>query len=646
MRRRLAAAVALATLLGTALLGAAPVARAQSRVQVVIREVDTTKIPNVRVSALVTGGKPTARDFSLRENGQLVDDFQVVPISETQTRVGIVLAIDTSGSMARNNAINQAKAAARQFVASRNPNQEIALVEFGGGGARVLVQFTADAGALNAAIDNLAPGGETPLWDAVVKAAAIYDERGDLEPDVVLLSDGKDTVSTFTETDARSATASRNVTVFAVGLVGGDFEEGPVRSLAESTEGQYLVAPDPAALGGLYNLIQSTLQNQFEISYRSQASGVVNIDLTVSGVQTSAAVNVGAVTRGEATRPEFVDPGSTPSFLRSSTGKGLVVLLVLVAAVFIGIGLAGLMVRDRRTLESVLSPYDERVVINAAAEEGGRGGGMVMAETAIVKRAVEATARIAEQRGILVRLERALEQADLPLRAPEALFFYLAAVVLAGVLGVGLTGGLFGGLILTILVGLTPMAVVNVMAGLRRRKFTGQLPDMLQLLAGSLRAGYSVMQGLDVVAQEVDDPMGRELRRVQAEARLGRPLDDALEDAATRMGSEDFAWAVMAIKIQREVGGNLADLLSTVADTMLARERLRRDVRALTAEGRISAILLGVMPIALGFIIYALNPEYMRPLFEEARGQVMLIGSFLLAGFGFWWMKKIIDVEI
>ena len=104
------------------------------------------------------------------------------------------------------------------------------------------------------------------------------------------------------------------------------------------------------------------------------------------------------------------------------------------------------------------------------------------------------------------------------------------------------------------------------------------------------------MQGVEAVSQEVEDPMGSELRRVVTESRLGRPLEESLDGVAERMDSPDFAWAVMAIRIQREVGGNLSELLLTVADTMTQRERLRRDVAALTAEGRMSAIVLGLLP--------------------------------------------------
>jgi tight adherence protein B len=119
-----------------------------------------------------------------------------------------------------------------------------------------------------------------------------------------------------------------------------------------------------------------------------------------------------------------------------------------------------------------------------------------------------------------------------------------------------------------------------------------------------------------------------------------------MEEMAERMGSRDFAWAVMAIRIQREVGGNLAELLSTVAETMIARERLRREVRALTAEGRISAIILGLMPIGLGLVMYSINRPYMDVLLHDSFGQILLIGSGLLAGAGFYWMKKTIEIDI
>jgi tight adherence protein B len=255
------------------------------------------------------------------------------------------------------------------------------------------------------------------------------------------------------------------------------------------------------------------------------------------------------------------------------------------------------------------------------------------------------TEDFAERQGFLEKVSSMLERADLPLRAAEALFFYIAGVILIALMGF-LGIGLMGGLMLGVLAALLPLAVVSFLAGRRAKQFVNQLPDTLQLLSGSLRAGYSLMQGVEAVSQEVDEPMGKELRRVVTEARLGRELEESLDAVAERMSSPDFEWAVMAIRIQREVGGNLAELLLTVSETMVQRDRLRRDVASLTAEGKISAIILGLLPVGLGLFMWGANPAYMAPLGTTGLGQIMLGLSFVSVLIGFVWMKKTITIEI
>jgi tight adherence protein B len=288
-------------------------------------------------------------------------------------------------------------------------------------------------------------------------------------------------------------------------------------------------------------------------------------------------------------------------------------------------------------LNSVLQPYSPE----AGEDEGGG-----FSTNAIFQRAVGITSSIAESQGYLVKAEKMLEQANMPLRAAEALTVYVGIIIGSGVLGLLYKQSIFFGLIFAILGGLIPPAVVNFKAKRRRKKFTAQLPDTLQLLAGTLKAGYSFMQGVEAVSHEVEDPMGGEFRRVVTEAQLGRPVEEALEQSAQRMESPDFEWAVMAVRIQREVGGNLSELLMTVAETMTARQRLRGEVQALTAEGRVSAMVLGILPLGLGLMLWTINPEYMGVLTSETIGRYMLIGSTLLAGAGFLWMKKIIDIKI
>jgi tight adherence protein B len=243
-------------------------------------------------------------------------------------------------------------------------------------------------------------------------------------------------------------------------------------------------------------------------------------------------------------------------------------------------------------------------------------------------------------------VERLLEQANLPLRPAEALFFYGAGVALVGAVVVATAPTLAVGLIFAVLLAIVPIVLVRQLRKKRLKAFEAQLPDTLNLLSGSLRAGYSFLQGLEAVAQETSDPMARELRRVLAEARLGRPLEEALADVAVRMESTDFDWSVMAIRIQREVGGNLAELLQTVAETMVERSRLRGEVKALTAEGRISGIIMGLLPVGLGLFMFTASPDYIDDLFSSAKGWAMVVGSVVMAIAGFGWIQKIIKIEV
>jgi tight adherence protein B len=625
----------------TVLLGAAPATAADSTVT--IRKVDTTAFPEVKVVAQVASdAAPTFDQFSLRDNDRLVSDVQVVPIGKTDTPVGVVLVVDTSGSMRDQNKIDAARSAAKQFVSQKGPNDQIAVVAFSAA-PRVVINFTSDAGLLNGAIDGLTATGDTALWDAVRLAGGLFTDRPDLQANMVVLSDGADTTSQTSPSEARSAVVGANASVYAIGLKGGaEFDAGTLQSLASASGGRYVETSDPGELGRLYGEVQGAIQNQYELTYTSTAQGVVNVTLSVAGGIAKASAPVGATANGQATtQPEVVGKSGFPGFMQGTAGKFAIALLALIAAGLLVYALLSLVTKDdQSTLETALQPYSDE----PAVAEGTRPD-VSFAESALIRRAVDTTARIARERGVLDILEKKLEQADLPLRAAEALFFTIVFGGVLAVLGAALKGPL-GFLFAVLFMAVVPLGLLNLRAGRRRRKFAQQLPDMLQLLAGSLRAGYSLLQGVDAVALEVSDPMGQELRRVLAEARLGRPLEDALDEAADRMNSADFSWAVMAVGIQREVGGNLAELLDTVAETMIQRERLRREVKSLTAEGRVSAFILGLLPVGLGVVMFGTNREYINKLFNTGIGQAMLGASTVLALAGFLWMKKIVEIEI
>jgi tight adherence protein B len=328
-----------------------------------------------------------------------------------------------------------------------------------------------------------------------------------------------------------------------------------------------------------------------------------------------------------------------PDVLHSGTGKYLALGFTGLAAGLLVFAIALLSAKETNTLDDALLQYTSGGFMDNDDNDGG------MAQTAFLQRAVQVTENFAEKQGFLTKVEGKLERADLPLRAAEAIFFCAAIIVILGLVTVFLAGPILA-LIVVVLGCVGPLATLGYLAGRRKKQFQAQLPDMLALLSGSLRAGYSLMQGVEAVGKEVGEPMGKELRRVVNEARLGRDLEESMEGVAERMDSDDFAWAVMAVRIQREVGGNLSELLMTVSETMISRERLRRDVASLTAEGKISAIVIGGLPVGLGLTMYVINPEYMEPLLTTSMGQGMLGAATLAALIGFAWMKKTITIKI
>jgi tight adherence protein B len=265
--------------------------------------------------------------------------------------------------------------------------------------------------------------------------------------------------------------------------------------------------------------------------------------------------------------------------------------------------------------------------------------GSVLARTALA-----ATASVVRSGRMEQRIALRLARAGMTIKPHEWVLLQVCVVVaLAALLYVvaDWPGAVMGALIGWLLTLLYRM----VKTERRANQFAEQLPDALQLVIGSLKAGFSLPQALDALVREAPDPVAAEIGRATAEHRLGADVSDALERVAVRARSEDLGWAVMAVRIQREVGGNLAEVLQTTVDTMRERARLRRHVRALSAEGRISAWILIGLPIALGAFMFMFRREYLTPLFTERLGQLMVIGGGLLFVLGIVWMTRVIRVE-
>jgi tight adherence protein B len=249
--------------------------------------------------------------------------------------------------------------------------------------------------------------------------------------------------------------------------------------------------------------------------------------------------------------------------------------------------------------------------------------------------------------GLEAKIARRLEGAGNPLKPSEWLLLHAAIFIGAGVVGMLFGQGSFVvGLLFLVGGAVFPWVYLGFKRGRRRKAFDASLPDTLQLMPGSLSAGLSLAQSVDTVVREGTEPIASEFKRVLIETRLGVGLEDALEGVAQRYDSKDFHWVVMAINIQRQVGGNLAELLDTVAGTIREREYMRRQVAALAAEGKLSAWVLGGLPPIFLVYLVLTNRDYVMPMFTEPLGWLMLGGAVCILGVGIFWMSRLIKVEV
>ena len=603
----------------------------------VVRSIDATEQPQVKAVLQYTGPLTSAvKNVTVRENGRIIPDAKVVPLSESAAGIGVVIVLDTSGSMRSGDRIELAKTAIRSFVASRSASEQIALVSFSDV-PRVMHGFSADDGAATA-VEPLLATGETALWDAIKVAVGLFRDKAGMQPNVLVLSDGTDSVSTASAAEAKAAAQAAHVPISAIGLTGAGYDGSELSSIASATGGRFQASTKAEDLASMFGQIRRDLNQQFEIVWKSQSASP-EVSFQLQGAVADGVVPGGGSSQGSSTRPKIVSAGKP--FMATGAGRLMAMLLFGFAGVAAAYG--GMLLLNARTspLKSRLAMYGTGGLDPAVT--GKRSN--EIASTEMVRRAVDWTAEAGKSVGLYTWIEKRLEVARLPLRAAEAAFFTFAFSVAAGFAAFALKGIVMGVLVTALVLG-GAAATLAVLAFRTKSKFVKQLPTALQLLASSLRAGYSLLQGCESVAHEIGGPFGAELKRVMVEARLGRPLEDALELAAERVDSPDFRWVVMAINIQREVGGNLAELLDTVAETMRARARLKGEVKALTAEGRASAMMLGIMPPALGGAMAMLSPGYLDPLFHQTTGKIMLgvAGTGVLIGF--FWMQKIIKVDL
>jgi tight adherence protein B len=587
-----------------------------------------------------SGAEPV--DVAISIKGNETETSAPIAIADSGQPIQTAIVIDNSAASERQ--LDSFLTAATAYIRGAGENEQIQ-VWTTGGASRLRVGLNSDHDRTTAIVAEIGTAeGASLLYDSIRSAALELDGTGPGTTNVIVFAGALDGGSTSSAGEARGAVQAADASAFAVAT--SDSVSASMRTLVSSTFGGAFAATDvDAEIAGYGDSVSQVVNNTWVIPFAAQEVLDNNqILVTIDGTSIRATYVVGSTSSGRGLAPftELGD-GGVPGFgfLAGDTGRLVGLLFGAVAAGLGAYAVVLLLQKEESALSSVLQAYNDPHG-NAASEDEETG----LSKHAILKRAVEMTEDLAERRGMLTRLEGTLEQADMPLRAGEALTAAAGITAAFAVVGLLLTGSLAGMLVFGVMGGLLPGFLVRFKAARRKKAFMGQLPDTLNLLSSTLKAGYSFMQGVEAVSQEIEDPMGSELRRIVTEAQLGRPLEDAMDASAERMDSPDFAWAVMAVKIQREVGGNLSELLLTVSETMTERERLRRDVATLTAEGKMSAIVLGALPILLGMAMWAMNPEYINTLFTDSLGKVLLGASIFAALAGFAWMKKIINIDI
>lgn len=610
-----------------------PAQAQQEAIEIV--DIDTSATPQIAMTvALPTAFQDSPLDagaFALSVGGTNVP-VQATPL---RSSIDVALVIDTSGSMA-GAPMTAAKAAARQFLDRLDPDARVAVVGFGPQ-PNVVAELGSDRDVARAAIDRLQAGGETAVWDALLTATSLRQDR---ELHVVLLSDGADTVSTATADEVVAAYQQRGEPLYALTLSSPEADLAGVTTVVDQVGGLALDADDPSGLAPLYDAVASRLSNLWRLSFTAAGSGPEQLQLTVSDgaavaqgtseaelVPPSAAPAPAPVpaegTPGPPTGPELAPLTTTvlpdPGFLQSSTalvvGAGMIGAALLLLALVIGI------------------PRVPRLRLSAPSKRDG---------SAVKRTVVDAADRALseENRG---RLDLALEQADSDMRPAE----YVATVA-----AVGLAVGLVAALLLGPLFGATGLAVplvararLSSKATKRRTRFADQLPDTLLTLSASLRSGRALSQALEMVANEAPEPTASEFGRVVIETRVGRDLVESLQRAAERTGSADFDWVVRAMAINRELGGDLSEVLDNVGETIRDRAQIQRHVKSLSAEGRLSAWILLGLPVGVALIVTRTNEGYLDVLFTRTAGQVMVGVGLTMFALGGLWIRRIIDLK-
>jgi tight adherence protein B len=622
MGRRLAAA----GLLLAALFVATPAAHAADGTLEVLSVEPRGSELTVVVSpdASLAGQDLTNATWEVRQDGKTARPT-VTPISNANLEV--VLALDTSGSMT-GAPMDAAKAAAETFVSGLPATARVALVSFNSK-PTVVVPLTDDRGALLSAIRGLKARGDTALFDAMTTAADLFTNGDGARRQLVLLSDGADDSSVADADGAIAALEGAKVTSYVASLATPDSTTATLNRIAKASGGRVVPATDVSAIRSVFGSIGNVLTNQYQLTFPALTTGQAALAISVSSGDATASVE----------RVVEIPKASTATTLPSArvmpvSDQGWMKVVGFAAA---GLGMLGL------AMYAFVAPRKRRITSRFITDHVSTKGHDTSFQD-LTNKASAMAERSLQHRGWASRLDIALERGGMPFRPGEFILVVIGAVFGAFLVGFAFFGPLVA-VIFAVAAAFLSRTVVRFKVSRRRSKFESQLGDTLQLLSGSLRAGYGLAQALDAVAKNSESPSADEFNRLIMEMRVGRDLPDALNAVATRIGSDDFDWVVEAITINREIGGDLTELLDRAAKTIRERDAVRRQIKSLSAEGKLSAYVLVAIPIFLLLYMRVANPDYASELTGSPMGLILLSMAGAGIGMGGLWLRKIVRVE-
>jgi tight adherence protein B len=581
----------------------------------------------------------------VRENGRPVADVTATPVgASTGKQFGIVLVIDASTSM-EGAPERAAFAAAKAFAAQRKGKELLGVVTYNVE-PMVVLPLSSEKSAIDQALSTQPPFQfGTHIYDAVVRSLDLLQSQQVSAGTIVVLSDGQehpgknDTASHQTLTSAAAAARAAHVRVFTVGLRSRVSKLAALQRLSRDTGGRYVQATSLKQLGPIYKDLGSTLASEYLLRYRSLAgpNTHMKVEIEVDGLT--------GVATAQYQTPKLGVPSATaaapyePSVLDRIWESGLTMTIIgLLAATLIGVGTVALLSGPRKG--TVRKRLAEFVSVPTAIGSSRR------ATTQITEKMLEGTETILRGSSRWQRFKWELQIAKINMPAEQIMVLTGVGMLLTFLLVNFVTGSLLLSVALTISIPFVVRSSLKRMLLKQRKLFAEQLPDNLQVLSSALRAGHSFIGALSVVVNDAPEPARSEFQRVVADEQLGVPIDRALQVVGERMESRELEQVALVAALQRETGGNTAEVLDQVTDTIRERFELRRTVQTLTAQGRMSRWVLTFLPLFLLLMITLINPGYMSVLYDSTTGRVILVLAGLSVISGSLVIKRIVNIKV